>query len=102
MVRSNTPAFRQRTKRLQHLVGAGPPGAAKSTSSPSDWPISARASNCRFTKPVRPSELGGDVCQGCRICYTIRSRVVIIVLCGGSKSTQTRDIRRAKDLARAV
>ena len=37
---------------------------------------------------------------GYRLYFTMRSGVLVILLCGGSKRTQDRDIRKAKDLAR--
>ena len=35
---------------------------------------------------------------GFRIYYTIRNDTIILLLCGGDKSTQSRDIARAKEL----
>ncbi|MGD9601735.1 MAG: type II toxin-antitoxin system RelE/ParE family toxin [Gammaproteobacteria bacterium] len=32
---------------------------------------------------------------GYRLYFTRRGRVLVVILCGGTKSTQTRDIRRA-------
>jgi putative addiction module killer protein len=37
---------------------------------------------------------------GYRVYFTQRGRVVVVLLCGGDKSTQSDDIRQAKDLAR--
>ena len=45
------------------------------------------------------SEIRVNVGQGYRIYYTIRSRTVVILLCGGDKSSQRRDIRRAQRMA---
>jgi len=52
-------------------------------------------------------ELGDDVCElkfhfgpGYRIYYTIRNGELVVLLAGGDKSTQTRDIEKAKELAR--
>lgn len=39
---------------------------------------------------------------GIRIYYTIRSGVVILLLCAGNKSSQNRDIKRAKALLFAL
>lgn len=44
-------------------------------------------------------EMRIDHGPGYRIYYTRRSRVVVILLCGGDKSTQERDIIRAKRIA---
>jgi putative addiction module killer protein len=48
------------------------------------------------------SEMRVDVGSGYRIYFTRRHRIVIILLVGGDKGTQTRDIARAKLLAKAV
>ncbi|MEN3951975.1 type II toxin-antitoxin system RelE/ParE family toxin [Iodidimonas sp. SYSU 1G8] len=48
------------------------------------------------------SELRVDVGQGYRSYYVIRRLTTVIVLCGGTKKTQSRDIRRAKTLAADV
>ena len=45
------------------------------------------------------SEIRVNVGQGYRIYYTIRNRTVVILLCGGDKSSQRRDIRRAQRMA---
>ena len=55
---------------------------------------------------VRPvgegvSELRIDHGPGYRVYYTQRGLVVILLLCGGDKSTQTKDIAKAKELARS-
>jgi putative addiction module killer protein len=39
---------------------------------------------------------------GYRIYFIQRRQIVLILLCGGSKSTQTQDIRRAKRLAKEL
>ena len=36
--------------------------------------------------------------SGYRVYYTIRNNKVVILLCGGDKSTQSRDIDKAKNL----
>jgi putative addiction module killer protein len=38
--------------------------------------------------------------SGYRLYYTLRGAELIILLCGGDKSTQQRDIQKAKDLAK--
>ena len=48
------------------------------------------------------SELRIDVGQGYRIYYTIRRQRVVILLCGGDKASQQRDIRLAQRMAREV
>lgn len=45
------------------------------------------------------SELSVDVGQGYRVYYTIRRKVIILLLIGGDKSTQKADIIKAKALA---
>ena len=37
---------------------------------------------------------------GYRLYYTIRQRTIIFMLCGGDKSSQKKDIKKAKELAR--
>lgn len=39
---------------------------------------------------------------GYRVCYTIRHRTIVVLLVGGIKSTQERDIRRAIEMARRL
>ena len=48
------------------------------------------------------SELRVDVGQGYRVYYTIRRQRVIILLCGGDKTSQQRDIRRAQQMASEI
>ena len=48
------------------------------------------------------SEMRVDVGAGFRVYYTRRQRIVIILLCGGDKSTQTKDIIRAKLMAQEI
>ena len=48
------------------------------------------------------SELRITYGPGYRIYYVIRGREIIILLCGGDKSGQNRDIKRAKKLAQEV
>ena len=48
------------------------------------------------------SELRVNVGEGYRIYYTIRQQTVVILLCGGDKTSQQRDIRRAQQMARDI
>ena len=65
---------------------------------------SARLGNLGDTRSVGAgvSEMRVDVGAGYRVYFTRHRRVVIILLCGGDKSTQTKDIVRAKALADAL
>jgi putative addiction module killer protein len=55
-------------------------------------------------KPVGEgvSEMRIDYGPGYRVYYTKRGKTVIILLVGGSKSTQSSDIKTALDLAREL
>ena len=48
------------------------------------------------------SELRIDYGPGYRVYFTRRGRVVVVILCGGDKRTQTKDIKRAKRMAREL
>jgi putative addiction module killer protein len=48
------------------------------------------------------SEIRVDVGTGYRVYFTRRQRVVVVLLYGGDKSTQTKDIVRAKRIAKAI
>lgn len=45
------------------------------------------------------SELRIDFGPGDRLCCTMRGRQLILLLCGGDKSTQSADIRKAQTMA---
>lgn len=45
------------------------------------------------------SELRVDVGQGYRVYYAVRQAAVVVLLCGGSKSSQRRDVKRAQLMA---
>jgi putative addiction module killer protein len=64
----------------------------------------ASAGNLGDIKPVGDgvSEMRVDVGAGYRVYFTMRNSVVIVLLVGGDKSSQTVDIRRAKKLAKEV
>ncbi|WP_201643018.1 type II toxin-antitoxin system RelE/ParE family toxin [Paraburkholderia metrosideri] len=46
------------------------------------------------------SEMKIDVGKGYRVYFTQRGDVLVIILCGGDKSTQSADIKRAKVIAK--
>jgi putative addiction module killer protein len=48
------------------------------------------------------SEMRIDVGPGYRVYFTRRHRILVILLCGGDKSTQTKDIARAKSMAQEI
>ncbi|RON53886.1 type II toxin-antitoxin system RelE/ParE family toxin [Pseudomonas frederiksbergensis] len=48
------------------------------------------------------SEMRVDVGAGYRIYFTMRNGMVIVLLAGGDKSSQSTDIRRAKKMAKEV
>ena len=45
------------------------------------------------------SEMRFFIGPGYRLYYVIRGRKIIVMLCGGDKSTQEKDIKKAKELA---
>ncbi|HMK88542.1 MAG TPA: type II toxin-antitoxin system RelE/ParE family toxin [Methylocystis sp.] len=47
------------------------------------------------------SEMRIDYGPGYRVYFTRRGAVVVLLLCGGDKSTQAKDIAKAKELARS-
>ena len=48
------------------------------------------------------SELRVNVGQGYRVYYTVSRATVGVLLCGGTKSSQRRDIERARHVAREI
>ena len=48
------------------------------------------------------SELRVDIGKGYRVYYTIRRNTLVVLLCGGDKSSQRRDIDLARRLASEV
>ena len=61
----------------------------------------AREGNLGDVKSVGTGvfEMRVDVGPGYRIYYTRRDKTILLLLCGGDKSTQPRDIKRAIALA---
>lgn len=64
----------------------------------------ASAGNLGDVKPVGDgvSEMRLDTGAGYRVYFTMRNGVVIVLLAGGDKSSQSTDIKRAKKLAKEV
>ena len=48
------------------------------------------------------SEMRIDVGAGYRVYFTRRQRVIVILLCGGDKSTQAKDIANAKLIVQQI
>ena len=48
------------------------------------------------------SEMRIDVGAGYRVYFTRRHRVIVILLCGGDKSTQSKDIANAKLIVQEI
>ena len=65
---------------------------------------SARLGNLSDVRSVGGgvSEMRVNVGAGYRVYFTRRQRFVLILLCGGDKSTQARDIARAKTMVQAI
>lgn len=61
-----------------------------------------KAGNAGDTKPIGEglSELRIDYGPGYRVYYMQQGPIIVILLCGGDKSDQPRDIAKAKELAR--
>lgn len=64
----------------------------------------AAEGNLGTVKPVGDgvSEMKVDVGQGYRVYFVQRGAVLIVVLSGGDKSSQQRDIKHAKQLAKQL
>ncbi|MDQ0324574.1 putative addiction module killer protein [Rhodopseudomonas julia] len=68
--------------------------------------ITARLDRLAFGNPGDVEPVGEGVSElrlhfgpGYRVYFMQRGEIVIVLLCGGDKSTQRKDIKRAKDLA---
>jgi putative addiction module killer protein len=48
------------------------------------------------------SEMGFDFGPGCRVYFTRRGSILIVILAGGDKSTQARDIKRAQRILKEL
>lgn len=46
------------------------------------------------------SELKVDVGPGYRVCYSLRGNTLLLLIAGGDKSTQTKDVAKALELNR--
>jgi putative addiction module killer protein len=60
--------------------------------------------NLGDVKPVGGgvSEMRVDVGAGYRLYFTTRERALVFLLCGGDKSTQTADIKAARQMAKEI
>jgi putative addiction module killer protein len=54
------------------------------------------------TRDCRVSEVKIAYGPGYRLYFTRRGEELILLLCGGDKSSQNRDIRKAKEMAAAL
>ena len=68
--------------------------------------IASRVARLRFGNAGDVNPVGAGVSEmrvhhgpGYRVYYKQSGRTIIIILCGGDKSTQDRDIKRAKEMA---
>ncbi|MGH8529794.1 MAG: type II toxin-antitoxin system RelE/ParE family toxin [Nevskiales bacterium] len=69
--------------------------------------IQARIDRLEMGNPGQHRALTGGVCEmkidygpGYRVYYTMRKRVLVILLCGGDKGAQNADIARALRIAK--
>ena len=64
----------------------------------------AALGNLGDAKPVRESlsELRVDVGAGYRVYFTVRGAAIIFLLCGGDKSSQEADIKRALKMLKEI
>ena len=71
--------------------------------------INARIRRLGLGNPGDAKSVGGGVCEmridygpGYRVYYTRRGMEIVVLLVGGDKSTQRRDIARAKEIAASI
>lgn len=76
---------------------------------PTQRRIQARIDRLGFGNPGQHRVLTGGVCEmkidvgpGYRVYYTQRGNQLVILLCGGDKATQDKDISTALQLARGL
>jgi putative addiction module killer protein len=63
----------------------------------------AAAGNLGEVKPLdNISEMKIDLGPGYRLYFTMRRKTIIFILCGGDKSTQKKDIKRAQAMAKEI
>lgn len=79
----------------------GPQGQARGRA----YPTPDRSPRQRQPGDAKPggagvSELRIDVGPGYRVYYQQRGDVIIVLLCGGDKSTQQKDIEKAHEIAK--
>jgi putative addiction module killer protein len=68
--------------------------------------ITTRIERLALGNPGDVRAVGGGVSEmripygpGCRVYYRQTGKEIVLLLCGGDKATQDRDIRRAKEIA---
>ena len=54
------------------------------------------------TNAIDIYELRIFISGGIRIYFTMKDKVLVILLCGGDKSTQSRDIEKAKEILKEL
>ena len=71
--------------------------------------ILAKLESCRLGNLGNAKSVGGGVSElrihagpGYRVYFAKRKGIILILLCGGTKSSQARDIDRAKDLLKEI
>jgi putative addiction module killer protein len=69
--------------------------------------IEVRIRRLSLENPGQHRALKGGICEmkidhgpGYRVYYTHRNQTLVLLLCGGSKSTQDQDIKLAQNIAR--
>lgn len=61
--------------------------------------VAAETSAMPSRSVVRSASFASIAAPGYRIYFTRRGKTVVILLCGGDKRTQDKDIRKAQDMA---